>query len=82
MIYGALAVWPQTEEPPTSFIFFGNIRNWPADRYRAEYSAATDEELLTDCVDQIHRNAEIAFLKYGRIANSMKLALVAVALCA
>lgn len=80
MIYGALAVWPQTDGPPTSFIFFGKIKNWSADRYRAEYRAATDDTFLTDCLDQIHRNAEIACLKYGRIATSMKLAFLSLPL--
>ncbi len=77
MIYGALAVWPQTDGPPTSFIFFGKIKNWTVDKYRTEYSAATEDSLLTDCLDQIHRNAEIACLKYGRITTSMKLAFLA-----
>jgi hypothetical protein len=60
MIYGALAVWPQTDGSSTSFIFFGKIKKWSAETYRDRLLAATDEELLSDCAAQIHRNAEIA----------------------
>lgn len=74
--YCARAVWPDTDGPPVSLIFFGRIKNWKADDYRAKFFAASDETLLTDCLDQVHRNAEIACLKYGYISLSMKMGIV------
>nr|PZN75032.1 MAG: hypothetical protein DIU57_18600 [Pseudomonadota bacterium] len=74
VIFGALAVWPQTGGPESSFIFFGRIKEKSASDYRDLFRRVTEDDLLNDCLDQIHRNAEIASLKYGRIAISLKLA--------
>lgn len=76
IILGALAVWPQTDGPPTSFIFFGKIKNLSAVEYRESFLASDEASLLGDCLAQIHRNAEIACLKYGRVAASMKCAFI------
>lgn len=73
---GALAVWPQTNGPPTSFVFFGKIKAVAADVYRREFLAADDDALLNDLLAQIHRNAEIASNKYTHVTTSMKLAIV------
>jgi hypothetical protein len=76
IVYGALAVRPQTDGPATSFIFFGRIKDLSIDKYRSEFVAANDDALLKDCLAQVHRNAEIANHKYKRIGSSMKLAFV------
>lgn len=76
--FGALAVWPQTDGPPTSFIFFGKIRNWSAVEFERNFLASDYSALLGDCLAQIHRNAQIAHIKYGRVTSSMKWAFVSI----
>ena len=71
--YGALAVWPQIKGPPKSFIFFGKIKKRSVEEYRDDFMGASNESLLDDCLQQIHRNAEIACEKYDRVTSSMKL---------
>ncbi len=78
IVLGALAVWPQTKGPPISFIFFGKIKNWSTEEYRTKFLSADEPTLLDDCLAQIHRNAEIACLKYERVTASMKLAFASV----
>ena len=67
----AMAVLPRTTGPKESLLFFGPIAAQnPAD-FDHKFRTATDEQLLTDWTDQIHRNAEIACDKYAWVRRSM-----------
>jgi hypothetical protein len=67
----AMSVLPRTDGPPSSFIFFGKI----VKRARADYvdlfKRADNTAFLNDCLDQIHRNAEIACDKFRWVRNAM-----------
>lgn len=59
-----LAAFPRTTGPLGSLIFFGGIVTKGIDKYVEELVAVTDDDLVRDLGQQIHRNAEIANAKY------------------
>ena len=67
----AMAVLPRTNGPNDSLLFFNSIARLDSAVYRARFREATEEQLLADWTDQIHRNAEIARAKYLWVKRSM-----------
>lgn len=67
LVSAAVVVQPQTDGPPTSFLFFGKIANMQRADYAQALTMASEEALLQDLCEQIHRNAEIALAKHGWI---------------
>lgn len=76
----AMAVLPRITGPKTSLIFFGPIASQDAASYGAQFKQATDDYLLTDLTDQIHRNAQIARDKYKWVRRSMRVSFIAAAI--
>jgi len=66
----AMAVLPRTRGPD-SLLFFGSVAQQDSASYSKKFRQATDEELLVDWIDQIHRNAEIARDKHKWVRRSM-----------
>ncbi|UDM16833.1 Pycsar system effector family protein [Vogesella sp. XCS3] len=71
LLCAAMAVLPRTNGPKNSLLFFGPIAAQNVTSYCAEFKDATDEQLLTDWTEQIHRNAQIARDKYVWVRRSM-----------
>lgn len=67
----AFALFPRTDGPQRSLMFFGRICELSRDEYFNAISGATDYELLQDCTAQIHRNAEIAKEKHRWVQNGL-----------
>jgi len=67
----AMAILPRLNGPKSSRIFFGCICKDPAPDFGEGFVMATPKELLSDCVAQIHRNAEIARDKFRWVRNGM-----------
>lgn len=67
----AMAVLPRTTGPKDSLLFFGPIAAQDSADFGELFHHATDEHLLADWTDQIHRNAEIARDKYAWVRRSM-----------
>lgn len=67
----AMAVLPRTTGPKESLLFFGPIAAQDSVDFGHKFRIATDEQLLADWTDQIHRNAEIACDKYSWVRRSM-----------
>ncbi len=67
----AMAVLPRTNGPHRSLLFFVPIAAQDSKTYGTNFKNATDEELLKDWTDQIHRNAEISRDKYVWVRRSM-----------
>lgn len=67
----AMAVLPRTTGPKESLLFFSPIAAQDAADFGHKFRTATDEQLLADWTDQIHRNAEIACDKYAWVRRSM-----------
>ena len=68
-ICSALGLLPRTVGPDRSLIFFGKICDLRRSDYTAALRAATDTQMLDDCADQIHRNAEVACKKHGWVKS-------------
>lgn len=67
----AMSVFPRTDGPETSFVFFGKIVNGERPDYAEAFKRADKAALLQDLLDQIHRNAEIACVKFRWVRNAM-----------
>jgi len=78
LVCAAMSVLPRLKGPKDSLLFFGRIAAQDATSYGARFRQATDEQLLTDWTDQIHRNAEIARNKYQWVSRSMYSSFIAV----
>jgi hypothetical protein len=60
----ALAVYPRTEGPGGSLVYFGTVAEMTRPQYIAALQARTDWDYLSDLQIQTHRNAQIAALKF------------------
>ncbi len=67
----AMVVLPRTTGPKDSMLFFGQIAAQDSATYCDRFHRASDETLLADWMQQIHRNAEIARDKYSWVRRSM-----------
>lgn len=67
----AMAVLPRTTGPEKSLVFFGRISNLEEAEYVSQFKKSTDLDLLDDWSAQIHRNAQIATIKYAWVRKSM-----------
>lgn len=70
-VFAGRALFPRTNGPDNSLIFFGKICSKPLPDYVAKFRGATEVELLEDCAAQIHRNSEIAAEKHERVRDAV-----------
>lgn len=71
VICTAMAVLPRLSGPKSSNIFFGGICKKTALDFESEFIACHPEDLLKDCLAQIHRNGEIAIHKFSWVKSGM-----------
>lgn len=71
LIFAATALFPRTSGPPSSLIFFGKIALFKNDEYYKKFVDVSQLDLLKDLLDQVHRNAEIATIKFKWIRKAM-----------
>lgn len=67
----AMAVLPRIKGPTHSLMYFVPIAAQDTETYDALFRQAKDEQLLSDWVAQIHRNAQIACEKYVWVRRGM-----------
>lgn len=79
LVCAALALFPRIDGPSSSFIFFGKVAELTREKYVSQLGSASEGELLADCAQQIHRNAEIAGEKHGHVRYAMILGFASVA---
>lgn len=79
IICAAMSVLPRVNGPQQSLLFFGCIAQHHCPNYAAKFRAATEGDMLEDCLAQIHRNAEIARDKFMWVRRSMKWSFFSVA---
>lgn len=72
IIFLALVVFPQTDGPKGSYIFFGDIAERNEADYISSFKTLSDDELIQDFISQAHRNAEIVSQKYKYIKYAFK----------
>lgn len=67
----AMVVLPRTDGPKESLLFFVSIGSQRYANYMQQFREATDMRVLADLTEQIHRNAQIATVKYTWVARSL-----------
>lgn len=67
----AMSLFPRTDGPKQSLVFFGPVATESRADYTAALVAAPLDKLHDDIAAQIHRNAEIAKLKHRWVRRSM-----------
>lgn len=70
-ICAAFSVLPRLDGPERSFLYFGRIAGLQRAEYLEGFKQASDEDLLNDWIEQIHRNAEIAKTKHMWVKKAM-----------
>lgn len=65
------AMFPRTNGPAQSSIFFGRIKALSANEYQQKLKYISEEDYSADLASQIHVNAHIASQKYTWIGRSM-----------
>lgn len=70
IVCAATAVLPRITGPK-SLLFFGSIHKLDDDQYAHAFKAASEADILDDCLNQISRNAEIACEKFAWVKKSM-----------
>ncbi len=70
-VCAAVALYPRTDGPSESLIFFGRIVDLELSEYVSRLRSSANQEVLDDCASQIHRNAEVACHKHHWVKNSM-----------
>lgn len=70
-ICSAMAIKPNTKGPDTSYLFFGKIAKVSGAHYATEFKMASEDAFLSDLIDQIHRNAEIASEKFAWVRHAI-----------
>lgn len=68
----AFSVLPRLDGPERSLLYFGRVAGMQRADYLARFKQMSDEDMLDDWLDQIHRNAEIAKLKHMWVRRAME----------
>lgn len=71
LICSGISVRPRTDGPDSSFVFFGKIVKHTRPDYSEAFRKASTSAFLQDFLDQTHRNAEIACIKFRWVQNAM-----------
>lgn len=71
IVFLVIAAWPRLSGPQGSVVFFGGISNKSEEQVVKQLNFGITPELIDDIFRQIHRNAEIASVKYSNIRYSM-----------
>lgn len=74
-----VAMFPRTNGPAQSSIFFGGIAALSADEYQQKLKSLSEEDYFADLVSQIHVNAQISSQKYTWIGRSMAFLIISFA---
>lgn len=76
VICAVLALWPRTDGPKSSMVYFGCVAKGGCDHYVEDFREKDEAYFLADLAEQAHRNAEIAQAKISHVGWAMKVAFV------
>lgn len=65
------SMYPNTQGPKTSQIFFGSISSRPLKEFSEEISQLDEAQYKADLISQIHVNAKIATSKFSSVKYAM-----------
>ena len=74
LICAAMALWPRTDGPQNSMIYFGCVVKGRCEDYVDDFKNKGDDFFLADLAEQVHRNAQIAAKKISFVSTAMKVA--------
>lgn len=74
LICAAMALWPRTDGPKNSMIYFGCVVKGRCEDYVDDFKNKGDDFFLVDLAEQVHRNAQIADKKISFVSTAMKVA--------
>jgi Family of unknown function (DUF5706) len=74
LICAAIALWPRTNGPKSSMVYFGCIARDRCEDYVEEFKRKDEAYFLEDLAEQVHRNAVIAQKKICNVGTAMKVA--------
>lgn len=74
LICAAMALWPRTDGPKNSMIYFGCVVKGRCEDYVNDFINQGDDFFLVDLAEQVHRNAQIAAKKISFVSTAMKVA--------
>jgi len=78
VLCAAIAILPRVSGPLRSLLFCGRVAELNREDYAIKFRGVTDTELLDDWVAQIHRNAEIAVMKFAWVRRSLWFSFISV----
>lgn len=76
LICAAMALWPRTDGPKSSMLFFGCVAKARCEQYVEDFKKKDEDYFLADLAEQAHRNAQIAQAKISHVGWAMKLAFI------
>lgn len=71
LIFAGMVILPRLDGPVNSLLFFGSISKSSRKGYVSKLISCTDDDLITDFANQIHRNAEVAQIKHQWAARAL-----------
>lgn len=74
LICAAMALWPRTDGPKSSMVYFGCIVKDRCEDYVEGFRKRDEAYFLDDLAGQVHRNAVIAQMKIRHVGTAMKVA--------
>lgn len=74
LICAVMALWPRTDGPKSSMVYFGCVAKSRSDQYIEDFGKKDEAFFLADLTEQIHRNAQIAQAKISCVGQAMKVA--------
>lgn len=76
LICAAMALWPRTDGPKDSMIYFGCVVKERCEDYVEDFKNKGHDFFFADLAEQVHRNAQIAAKKISVVGTAMKMAFV------
>lgn len=71
IVFAAVSIFPRTTGPSESNVFFGTISRISVDDFSERVNGASSADYRADLLRQIHRNSEIATVRFQWMKYSM-----------
>jgi len=71
VVFCAFSSFPRTSGPLGSLVYFGGITTRDLAQFDRDFRDMTNEQYLTDLLNQIHRNSQIAQAKFTWLQRSI-----------
>lgn len=72
VFFAAVALWPRTTGPVVSLLYFGRIKELSLSEYGSKLKTMSEADFVDDIARQIHRNSEIAVIKFRWLSRAIE----------